>query len=227
MRYIKIYETFSKNLLNITFDDLLKLGLYEYMIGEQGDNISGVLHPEDHLIYHVLNEIDNKWNIKHDWKYISQQEDNMISNKLRYEILHDEFFKKGALEILENRFDDIKKFYTNKKDLELYRFLELKDINSLNLQKLGSSWSTNSEIKNDIASRGNYMLVLNIDITSNIINVYDTYKVILDLVYGDKEDEIVLKKGKKIECELHRMVYNGSFYQPSDETLIKKIVGII
>lgn len=227
MKYIKIFEAFSKNLLNTTFDDLLKLGLYEYMIGEQGDNISGVLHPADHLIYHVLIEIDNKWYIEHDWKYISQEEDNMISNEQRIEILHDEYFKKNAIKILKDKFEIIKKYLSKNTIIKLYRFLELKNINNLNLDKLGKSWSLNNKIKNSVASNGNYMLFLQIESTSNIINVYDTYKVLLDFVYGAEEDEIVLNKGSKINCELHKMIYNRDGYVVSNETFVKKIVGTI
>jgi hypothetical protein len=227
MKYIKLFENYiGRNLSNYTFQDLLNDGYWEYLIS--GDSISDVPTPTDHLIYNTIGNLKEWGNM--DWSYISVDYDDKLTDVERQKLFNNPEFKSLVLTKKKEKFDKIyNTFLEGKKKITVYREIELStnSIEKLNKNKLGKHWSLSKKKKIDLGYYTTHILKTTFNINSDCINIYDTYRCLLDYLYGH-EEEIRLKEGHSLNnvCVYKYIDYKGE-YLLNDSTFIECIDGII
>ncbi len=230
MKYIKLFEKYiGRNLSNYTFQDLLNDGYWEYLIS--GDSISDAPNPTDFLIYNTIGGLEDWGNMN--WAYISIDQDDKLSDEERQKIFDNPEFKSLVLTKEKEKFDKIHNtFLEGKKTITIYREIELSRKASgikptLNKNKLGKYWSLSKKDKPDLFISPTFILKTTLDINSDSINIYDTYKCLLDSVYG-KEEEIRLKDGYPLNhVNIYKYIDYKGEYLISNSTFIECIDGII
>lgn len=227
MKYIKLFEKYiGRNISNYTFQDLLNDGYWEYLIA--GDSISDVPTPTDHLIYNTIGGLQEWGNM--DWSYISVDHDDKLTDVERQKLFNNPEFKSLALAKEKEKFDKIyNTFLENKKTITIYREISINNYNfeTLNKNKLGKYWSLSKKWKQDLGTFPTHILKTTININSDCINIYDTYRCLLDYVYGH-EEEIRLKDGYPLNhVNIYKYIDYKGEYLISNSTFIECIDGII